>query len=279
MGVFTQTKYASYSPRSHHPAPTSSAMMTMSASPAAKSRIGVTLPNTRQPRVESFGAPPLQQPPGCVQNLGPVVGHYLDGEVALGVLDREAHHAVEQNLAGKPTAPLGQLVIHGLQLRRDAGHHVDPPPVRPHVLHGRDLDHRRHPSPSLSLSGGRSCALRAGGGVGNPGARQSGAGRARSARLHGSKPLSASPTSRHARYAISWIPGSAADGGGPVVLGYPQHLIRCPNVDGVAIGCAKSVVVVIVEKRAGLVPGENASQLVTRDFLVFSLTERIVVVD
>src|SRR5690606_22839533 len=190
IGVSTQTKYASYSPRIHHPAAMSNAMMAMNASPATTSRIGVTLPNTRQPRVESLGAPPLQQPPGCVQNLGPVVGHYLDGEVALAVLDREAHHAVEQHLAGQPAAPLGQLVVHGLQLRRDAGHHVDPPPVRPHVLHGRDLDHRRHPSPSLSLSGGRSSALRAGGGVGNPGASQSGAGSIRSARLPGSKPLS-----------------------------------------------------------------------------------------
>src|SRR5690606_33772468 len=111
-------------------------------------------------------------------------------------------------------------------------------------------------------------ALCVGGGVCNPGARQSGAGRVRSARLHGSKPLSASPTSRHARYAISWIPRSAADGGGSVVLGYPQHLIRCPNVDGVAIGGAKSVVVVIVEKRTSLVPGENAPQLVTRNLLI-----------
>jgi len=62
-------------------------------------------------------------------------------------------------------------------------------------------------------------------------------------------------------------------------LGYPQHLIRCPNVDGVAIGCAKSVVVVIVEKRTSLAPGENAPQLVTRNLLIVPLIEWIVVVD
>src|SRR5690606_18917529 len=118
----------------------------------------------------------------------------------------------------------------------------------------------------------------AGGAVDNPGGPQSGAGRARSARLHGSKPLSASPSSRHAWHAISWIPRSTVDGGGSVVLGYPQHLVLGPNVDGVTIRGTESVVVVIVEKRAGLVPGENASQLVTRNLLVFPLTERIVVV-
>src|SRR5690606_29768845 len=86
-------------------------------------------------------------------------------------------------------------------------------------------------------------------------------------------------SSRHARNTISRIPRSAVDGGGPVVLGYPQHLICCPNINGVAIGGAKSVIVFIVEKRASLVPRENAPHPVTRDFLVFSLTERIVVVD
>src|SRR5690606_14834204 len=49
MGVSTQTKYASYSPRSHHPAAMSSAMMTMRASPAAKSRIGFTLLTSAAP--------------------------------------------------------------------------------------------------------------------------------------------------------------------------------------------------------------------------------------
>jgi len=47
----------------------------------------------------------------------------------------------------------------------------------------------------------------------------------------------------------------------------------------VAIRGTESVVVVIVEQRASLAPGENTSQQVTRDLLVFPLTVWFVVVD
>src|SRR5690606_40713927 len=70
----------------------------------------------------------------------------------------------------------------------------------------------------------------------------------------GGPPCSGGPLlpSRHDRYAIPRIPRSAADGGGPVVLGYPQHLIHRPNVDGVAVGRPESVVVAVDRKSTRL---------------------------
>jgi len=47
----------------------------------------------------------------------------------------------------------------------------------------------------------------------------------------------------------------------------------------VTIRGAESVVVVVVKKRTGFVPGENAPQLVTRNLLIVPLTVWIVVVD
>src|SRR5690606_16159167 len=87
-----------------------------------------------------------------------------------------------------------------------------------------------------------------------------------------------SPT-RHIWNAISRIPRGTVNSGGSVVSGYPQHLIRRPNIDSVTIGGPKSSVIGIVEQRASFLPGENAPQLVTRNLLVFPLIERIVVVD